>query len=257
MDNTNSEELEFRFTGEHPILDPESWTESDQNTLQNGPGLMEDLKIGYTFTIMFCLCKSKHLTPQGFLKKYFFVELGISIFSILISLGTAIFGLTFFSIQPRFEKDRELLSLSGGIFGLLFFGFKFYSTVISLRMLKKRDYSRMMGCAAGLSIIGHFFSLISAVILLFASLKQGIFDYLDAKGTKKELEYFIGVFLISLSIPLFLYLLLVIGQWCLGKEANVALDAYLVEYIEERKRVAKLERDKQKRLRRKRRAAGV
>lgn len=252
MKRNDTEEIEFRYTNENLLLDPDSWTESSQNSMAHGPDPLSEIQRGSTFTILFCLCKSKNLSSRKFLNKYFLIELSISIFSILISLGITVFGLTFFSIQERFAKDREFISLLGGIFGLGFFGFKFYTTVISLKMLKKKSYSKLMGFAVGLSIIGHFFSLIAGGLLIFGCLKQGIYDYNDAKGTKKELEFYTGIFLIALSFPLFLYLILVCGQWYLGREANECLDKYLRNSIAEMKKKEienKKKREREERIR--------
>lgn len=231
---------EFSFTGEHPILDKDSWTESTQNSLKNGPDEFSNVKFGHDFSVMFCFYRKTQLTPKGFLTPFFRVELAISIFSLVVSIAASIFGSTFFTIDKKYSHDREELALICGLCGFAFFGFKFLVTVVALRLIKREIYSSVMGCAFAVSLVGSFFSIIASVALIYWCLRQGIIDYLEASGSsKKELELYVGIFLISLSLPLFLYVVLVLSQLRFKKEADLALDSYMKAAMEEKIRLAK------------------
>jgi len=69
------------------------------------------------------------------------------------SLVAIFYGLTFFTIDPSFDRDNQLIALVGGFTGLTFSLFKFYFTVVSLKNLKKEVFVPEISCAAGLSIL--------------------------------------------------------------------------------------------------------
>lgn len=107
----------------------------------------------YHFHFLFCFKNERRISASRFLVLFFNVEMLTSCASMVGSLVAIFYGLTFFTIDPSFDRDNQLIALVGGFTGLTFSLFKFYFTVVSLKNLKKEVFVAEISCAAGLSIL--------------------------------------------------------------------------------------------------------
>lgn len=255
MNNSTAEidNIEFRYTTENNL--EEEWTESHSKVTTYDSILDSDMNIYkmplYHFQFLFCLCKSRNLKAEPFLKKYFRLEATISIVSLIGSVAIGVWGVTFFSLQDddTINTDRELIALLSGTSGLVFFGFKFYALIKSLQILKRRSFDPLIGCAATISFASHFILALLTILLIFLSYTQGVFDIEDGRKGHRWFEEDLGFFLLGLCFPLFFLLLIVVSQITVGWRSGDAVKQYMNEYIGSERMVSDKKKRRDKELR--------
>lgn len=205
------DDIEFRYSTDNQIL--ENWNESGYDSVHDTHHLNHYKIPQYNFQFLFCLCKAKNIKAEPYLKKYLRVEASIAIVSLVGSLSIAVWGLSFFTLQEKksINTDRELIALLSGSSGFIFFGFKFYTLIKSLKILKRRSFDPLIGCAVSISIASHILLIILLLLMIFLSYRQGFININDGKKGHRSFEENVGFFLVGLCFPLFLLLLLVIS----------------------------------------------
>ena len=129
------------------------------------------------------------------------------------------------------NTDRELIALLSGASGVVFFGFKLYSLIKSLQILKRRSFDPLIGCAATISFASHFILSILLCLLGYFSYRQGIYDIEDGKKGHRWFEEDLGFFLVCMCVPMMFLLLVVVSQLLVGWRASDAVKQYMNEYI--------------------------
>ena len=236
----------FTFDPDSEIADP-GWTEPTKDIIDTSKYERLALQKGYSFRILFCLYKEFSLNPEIFLLRFFQMELVICTISSVFSVISVFYGLTYFTISIKYDRDRELIALLAGICGVIFFAFKFYITIVSLKAIRERIFISAIGCAAGLSILGHIVSAVVSLFLIFALFTQGLANFVESQGTSRNIEFDFGILLMILTIPLIIFVFVLLSQWMVSREIGKALDEYMLEYINAEKERKKKERRERRR----------
>lgn len=242
------------FSNDHS--EQSEWNEQKASTLVIGNLPSSERKTPYHFHFLFCLFRRKNLQPLAFLRYFFNIEITIACIAVIGSLIALLYGITYFSIDPQFDRDNQLIGLTCGVSGMIFSIFKFYFTLISLNAIKKEIFVPEIACAAGLSVLTHAILVVVSIIFTALAIFVGMNDYDDGKS-KDPVEFDFGILLIIGSFPMVLLTLVIVGQSFLMRKVGRAVDDYMLEYIHSsRVRRQKREQRRRKRAREMRDALG-
>ena len=140
----------------------------------------------YRFQFIFCFFKERNIGALRFLTLFFNVEIVISLASMVGSLVAVFYGLTFFTIDPSFDRDNQLIAMVGGFTGITFSFFKFYFTLVSLKNLRREVFVAEISCAAGLSILTQVILLLVACSILALTVFVAVDWYKEGRPHKTD-----------------------------------------------------------------------
>lgn len=167
------------------------------------------------------------------------------------SIISTLFGLTYFTVDPSFDRDNQLIGLTCGCSGLVFSLFKFYFTLISLKNIKKEVFVAEIACAAGLSILTQAVLIIVCLVFLILAVLVGLEDFTEGRAERtdeEKMERIFGMILLITAIPMMVLTLIIISQSLLMKKVSKAVDTYMLEYIHSSK-MRRKRRDERRRKR--------
>lgn len=158
------------------ISNTSDWNEPEKSEVDIDKLIMENTGpgTGFNFFFLFVFSRQQNLTPLNFLRKFFKVEIGVCCMSVVGSIIATLYGMTYFTIDPDFDRDNQLIGLTCGCSGLVFSMFKFYFTLISLKNIKKEVFVAEIACAAGLSILTQAVLIIVCVVFLILAILVGL-----------------------------------------------------------------------------------
>lgn len=146
---------------------------------------------------------------------FFKVELGISIGCVVLSLIALLYGITYFTVDPSFNKDNQLIGIACGVTGLMFSGFKFYFTLLALKYVKREIFVAEIPCAAGLSVLTQVVLLVTCSVFLLLAVLIGLNDYTSGSSRKtdeEKTERIFGMVLLISSLPMLFLTLVLVSQ---------------------------------------------
>ena len=84
------------------------WVEPEESVIDidklikanQGPGT------GFDFFFLFLFNRQNNLKPLDFLRKFFRVEIGVCCMSVIGSIVSTIYGMTYFTIDQAFDRDN-------------------------------------------------------------------------------------------------------------------------------------------------------
>ena len=260
MSSSNQSSLENKFLEDSEFgseaFKNKSWAEPEKSEINLNEMMSQpERKTGYDFAFLFCFMRKNNLTPHLFLKLFFYVEIGISCSAVVGSLVALLYGFTYFTIDPEYDRDNQLIGMTCGTSGLVFALFKFYFTLISLKHLKKEVFVAEIACAAGLSILTHAVLVVVCFTFFGLSLVVGFKDVEDSEHGREidTIERNFGFALLVLSVPMLFLAFTILGQSLMMKKVSKAVDQYMLEYIHssrvrrERREMRRKERARQMR----------
>lgn len=221
------------------------WNEHKASTLMVDEMPQVQVETPYHFRFLFCLFVKKNLSPIRFLRYFFNIEITIASVAVVGSLISLLYGVTYFTIDPQFDRDNQLIGLTCGVSGLIFSTFKFYFTLISLNAIKKEIFVPEIACAAGLSVLTHAILVVVSVIFTILAIVVGMEDVNEKRD---NIEYDFGVILVIGSVPMIILTFIILGQSFLMRKVGKAVDEYMLEYIHS----SKVKRQKREERRKKR-----
>jgi len=194
----------------------------------------QEKKGDFDFNFLFCCQRQRQISAKSFVASFFKVELGISIGCVVLSIVALLYGITYFTVDPSFDKDNQLIGIACGITGLMFSGFKFYFTLMALKFIKREIFVAEIPCAAGLSVLTQVVLLVTCLVFLLLSVLVGMKDYFSGESRKtdeEKTERIFGLVLLISSLPMLFLTLVIVSQTVLMRQLTKAVDIYMSEYI--------------------------
>ena len=176
--------------------------------------LNSEKKGDFDFSFLFCFKKKSKISAKRFVTEFFRVELGVSLPCMILSLVALFFGLTYFTIDPSFDRDNQLIGIACGLSGLMFSSFKFYFTLMALKYIRREIFVAEIPCAAGLSVLTQAVLLLTCSVFMLLSILVGLKDFLSGESRKTDeerTERIIGLVLIFSSLPMLVLTLVILS----------------------------------------------
>lgn len=145
------------------------------------------------------------MSAKAFITSFFKVELGVSIGCVVLSIIAFLYGITYFTVDPSFDKDNQLIGIACGISGLMFSGFKFYFTMMALKYIRREIFVAEIPCAAGLSVLTQAVLLVTCIVFLLLAVLVGLKDFFSGESRKTDeeaTERIFGIVLLISSLPM-------------------------------------------------------